>query len=90
MIRLSAEIIDGSKIADSIMKTLRDSFSEQQDKAGKQARLVLILIGKDEGASAYSKAKIRRGEKLGVRVDLIKPDENISEADIALMWVINA
>ena len=84
MISLPAEIIDGSKIADSIMNTLRDSFKEQQDKAGKQARLVLILIGKDEGASTYSRAKIRRGEKLGVRVDLMKPDESISEAELAV------
>lgn len=80
---MPAEIIDGTRIADSVMNTLKDSFAELQDKTGKQARLALILIGKDEGAAAYSKAKIRRGEKLGVRVDLIRPDEDISEEDIA-------
>jgi methylenetetrahydrofolate dehydrogenase (NADP+)/methenyltetrahydrofolate cyclohydrolase len=68
---LPAEIIDGNKIAESMMQSLASDFSSSQDRTGKEANLVIIRIGNDEGARIYSEAKIKRAKKLGVRSSVI-------------------
>jgi methylenetetrahydrofolate dehydrogenase (NADP+)/methenyltetrahydrofolate cyclohydrolase len=69
--QLPAEIIDGNKIAESMMQSLASDFSSSQDRTGKEANLVIIRIGNDEGARIYSEAKIKRAKKLGVRSSVI-------------------
>jgi len=68
---LPAEIIDGNKIAESMMQSLASDFSSFQDRTGKETNLVIIRIGNDEGAKIYSEAKIKRAKKLGVRSSVI-------------------
>jgi methylenetetrahydrofolate dehydrogenase (NADP+)/methenyltetrahydrofolate cyclohydrolase len=68
---LPAEIIDGNKIAESMMQSLASDFSSSQDRTGKETNLVIIRIGNDEGARIYSEAKIKRAKKLGVRSSVI-------------------
>lgn len=68
---MPAEIIDGNKIAESMMQSLASDFSSSQDRTGKETNLVIIRIGNDEGARIYSEAKIKRAKKLGVRSSVI-------------------
>jgi methylenetetrahydrofolate dehydrogenase (NADP+)/methenyltetrahydrofolate cyclohydrolase len=69
---LPAEIIDGNKIAEAMMQNLASDFKAYQDKTGKEANLVILRIGNDEGARIYSEAKVKRAKKLGVRSNVIE------------------
>jgi len=69
---LPAEIIDGNKIAETMMHEISSGFKESQDKAGKDASLVILRIGNDEGARIYSEAKVKRAKKLGVMSTVIE------------------
>jgi methylenetetrahydrofolate dehydrogenase (NADP+)/methenyltetrahydrofolate cyclohydrolase len=69
---LPAEIIDGNKIAETMMQDLASNFRTYQDKAGKDANLVILKIGNDEGARIYSEAKVKRAKKLGVKSSVIE------------------
>ena len=69
---MPAEIIDGNKIAETMMHEISSGFKESQDKAGKDASLVILRIGNDEGARIYSEAKVKRAKKLGVMSSVIE------------------
>ena len=69
---MPAEIIDGNKIAETMMHEISSGFKESQDKAGKDASLVILRIGNDEGARIYSEAKVKRAKKLGVISSVIE------------------
>jgi len=69
---LTAEIIDGNKIAGSMMQTLKENFAGSQESSGKAANLVIIRIGNDEGARIYSEAKMKRARKLGIQSSVIE------------------
>lgn len=69
---MPAEIIDGNKIAETMMHEISSGFKESQDKAGKDASLVILRIGNDEGARIYSEAKVKRAKKLGVMSTVIE------------------
>ncbi|MCL4451532.1 MAG: bifunctional 5,10-methylenetetrahydrofolate dehydrogenase/5,10-methenyltetrahydrofolate cyclohydrolase [Candidatus Thermoplasmatota archaeon] len=85
---MPAEIIDGNKIAETMMQEISSGFKESQDKAGKDANLVILRIGDDEGARIYSAAKVRRARKLGVKSSVIEissaTTEEVSERIKAL------
>jgi methylenetetrahydrofolate dehydrogenase (NADP+)/methenyltetrahydrofolate cyclohydrolase len=85
---LPAEIIDGNKIAETMMHEISSGFKESQDKAGKDASLVILRIGNDEGARIYSEAKVKRAKKLGVMSSVIEipsaTKEEVSERIKAL------
>ncbi|EQD46386.1 methylenetetrahydrofolate dehydrogenase/methenyltetrahydrofolate cyclohydrolase [mine drainage metagenome] len=69
---MTAEIIDGNKIAELMMQTLKEGFARSQEGSGKAANLVIIRIGNDEGARIYSEAKVKRARKLGVKSSVIE------------------
>lgn len=85
---MPAEIIDGNKIAETMMHEISSGFKESQDKAGKDASLVILRIGNDEGARIYSEAKVKRAKKLGVMSSVIEipsaTKEEVSERIKAL------
>ncbi len=79
---MPAEIIDGNKIAENIMGSLSREFKEAQDASGKVASLRLLKVGDDPGARIYAEAKIKRGTKLGVSVELERLERDVTRESL--------
>ncbi|AAT43656.1 bifunctional methylenetetrahydrofolate dehydrogenase/methenyltetrahydrofolate cyclohydrolase FolD [Picrophilus oshimae] len=73
-------IIDGVKISETKMERLKNEI-EKIKNTGINPKMKIILIGNDYGSVVYSKAKMRRGSKLGIDVDLDRYD-SISREDL--------
>ncbi|SMD31281.1 bifunctional methylenetetrahydrofolate dehydrogenase/methenyltetrahydrofolate cyclohydrolase FolD [Picrophilus oshimae] len=73
-------IIDGVKISETKMERLKNEI-EKIKNTGINPKMKIILIGNDYGSIVYSKAKMRRGSKLGIDVDLDRYD-SISREDL--------
>ncbi len=73
-------IIDGNKIAEEKMGILKKDIDKIKDK-GIKPRMKIILVGNDYGSIVYSKAKLRRGSRLGIDVDIERHD-HISKDDM--------
>lgn len=58
------QLLKGRPVADSIDDSIRNILE------GRQAKLVVYLIGADPSSLIYARSKIRKGEKLGVDVVL--------------------
>lgn len=58
------ELLKGRPVAERIDGSIREILG------GKEARLVVYLIGADPSSVIYARSKIRKGDKLGVDVIL--------------------
>ncbi|WP_297218139.1 bifunctional 5,10-methylenetetrahydrofolate dehydrogenase/5,10-methenyltetrahydrofolate cyclohydrolase [Thermoplasma sp.] len=74
---MAVRILSGEEIAEKKANDLRAKI----EKLGLEPSLKLIQLGNDEAASIYARAKIRRGKKIGIKVDLERYDE-ISASDL--------
>ncbi len=71
------EVLKGRPVADRIdreLDTLSSNLGELQ--------LGVYLVGGDESSEMYARSKIRKGEKVGVKVHLRKFPENIEQVEI--------
>ncbi|CAC12027.1 methylenetetrahydrofolate dehydrogenase (NADP+) related protein [Thermoplasma acidophilum] len=71
------KILRGEEIAEKKAENLHGII----ERSGLEPSLKLIQIGDNEAASIYARAKIRRGKKIGIAVDLEKYDD-ISMKDL--------
>jgi methylenetetrahydrofolate dehydrogenase (NADP+)/methenyltetrahydrofolate cyclohydrolase len=74
-----ADILDGKIVRDKIKEELKEKFKAFSVRP----KLVIFQIGDREDSNIYIKHKVLFGEDIGVTVDTIKLDENITEADLA-------
>lgn len=74
---MAVKILRGEEIAEKKAENLHGII----ERSGLEPSLKLIQIGDNEAASIYARAKIRRGKKIGIAVDLEKYDD-ISMKDL--------
>lgn len=72
--------IDGKKIASVIIENLRRQVKELSSK-NIIPHLKVVLLGSDVSSKVYVAQKVRFGEILGINVDVLTPDKNISKAE---------
>ncbi|MDR1234469.1 MAG: bifunctional methylenetetrahydrofolate dehydrogenase/methenyltetrahydrofolate cyclohydrolase [Mycoplasmataceae bacterium] len=74
-------IIDGKKISNEISEQLKSQIALLKTE-NIVPKLVIIQIGSNPASNVYVRNKIRLGEKLGVKIQLQKLLENITNDDL--------
>jgi methylenetetrahydrofolate dehydrogenase (NADP+)/methenyltetrahydrofolate cyclohydrolase len=78
---MTAEIIDGRKIAAEIQVELKQRISRLQEK-GVVPKLVAILVGEDPASLSYLRGIARSCGEVGVLTDTAKLAANITQAEL--------
>ena len=63
-------LLDGKIVANEKMLKIRSEIEAIKDKYKITPKLQLIQIGNDPASTIYANSKIKRGDKLGVEVEL--------------------
>jgi methylenetetrahydrofolate dehydrogenase (NADP+)/methenyltetrahydrofolate cyclohydrolase len=75
--RMTARILDGTKIRDAIFAELRDEVAILSS-AGIRPGLAAVLVGENPASQMYVKSKIAACEQLGMASGLLTPDASVS------------
>lgn len=78
---MSAQIIDGKEIADSVLAECRVEVDELKTR-GIVPGLAVVLVGEDPASQVYVGAKVRCCEQLGISSRKIELPESTSQAEL--------
>lgn len=78
---MSERLLYGNVLADRLMEEAREDFSSFQ-ALRKTARLTTVLVGKDPASKKYIDMKQAEGEKLGVAMERVDLDADISQDEL--------
>jgi len=78
---MSAQIIDGVKIADKIKERLREEIQTLKEK-GNPPSLSAIQVGEDPGSKVYIRAQRKSCEKMGIEYNLHQFDEKVTQTEL--------
>ena len=67
------QLIDGKKIADEILETLKSEIELMHAKPC----LAIVLVGNNESSKIYVRNKIKAAEKVGIETKLLEFDVNV-------------
>jgi methylenetetrahydrofolate dehydrogenase (NADP+)/methenyltetrahydrofolate cyclohydrolase len=67
---MTARIIDGKAIAESIRQELTTRIEHVKKALGRPPGLVILLVGDDPASQVYVRSKLKTGEDAGMRVQL--------------------
>lgn len=79
---MSAEILDGKKIAAAVKEDLKKLVASVSKEADETIRIVNIMVGNDLSSSFYAKSQKRVANEIGVDYKLLELKETVSEMDI--------
>jgi len=79
---MTAEIISGTEIRETILAELKGEVAQMKAKYGKVPGLVTILVGENPASISYVTLKIRTAESLGFHEVQENQPADISEADL--------
>ncbi|WP_024890222.1 bifunctional methylenetetrahydrofolate dehydrogenase/methenyltetrahydrofolate cyclohydrolase FolD [Luteimonas huabeiensis] len=86
-----ARILDGRRIADSLLDELRLRVDARVAAGGTRPGLAVVLVGQDPASQSYVRNKRRAAEKVGIRAIDIDLPAGTSEAELgALIDRLNA
>ena len=87
---MSAEIIDGKKLAESIKNEIKAAIMEREEKGLPIPGLATILVGNDPASRTYVASKIKTTADLGIRSFSYEMDENCPQEElISLIQSLN-
>ncbi len=64
---MTASIIDGKAIAESVREQVRQSVAQMKEKYGYTPGLATVLVGEDPASATYVRSKRKTCEELGIR-----------------------
>lgn len=76
---MSAQILDGKLLAQSLTDQLKVEIADLQAKTGRQVRMATIMIGSDPAAMSYANSQKRYAEKVGIQYQLITLQAHIPQ-----------
>lgn len=87
---MNARIIDGNALAAQIRLTLAERVRQRLAQGLARPGIAVILVGEDPASMVYVRNKHRDCESVGFFSEVIRPDAQISEADLlALIGALN-
>lgn len=78
---MSAKEIKGAPIVEELRAEINTQINNFKKK-GYFPNLSVILVGNDPGSVWYAQSKVKIGEKLGIKVDVIKFSESVNEKEL--------
>src|SRR5438552_13986873 len=79
--RMTARILDGTKIRDQIFAELKDEV-RLLTSAGVRPGLAAVLVGENPASQLYVKSKIAACEELGLSSGLLTPPESATTREL--------
>ena len=79
---MSAEIIDGKKLAESIKNEVKAAITEREEKGLPIPGLATILVGNDPASRTYVANKIKTTAALGIRSFSYELEENCPQQEL--------
>lgn len=79
---MSAEIIDGKKLAESIKNEVKTAITERKEKRLPIPGLATILVGNDPASRTYVASKVKTTADLGIRSFSYELDENCPQEEL--------
>lgn len=76
---MSAQILDGRVLAQSLKENLKSEILSIKDKIGKTPRIVNFIVGSDAGSCAYANSQKRIAQEIGIQYELIILSEDTTE-----------
>ncbi len=76
---MTAEIIDGKKIAEEVLSDIDDKVKLMKDKPG----LALVLVGNNPASEIYVNSKEKKCKEIGIYCEKYNLEENTSEQELA-------
>ncbi|HRO26449.1 MAG TPA: tetrahydrofolate dehydrogenase/cyclohydrolase catalytic domain-containing protein, partial [Luteimonas sp.] len=88
---MTARILDGKRIADSLLDELRQRVDERVAAGRPRPGLAVVLVGSDPASQSYVRNKRRAAEKVGIQAFDFDLPAGTSEAELlALIDRLNA
>ncbi len=75
-------IIDGKKEAENLRNEIKKEIKLLKEKTNKEPSLSVILIGNHAPSEIYVKNKAKKSEEVGIKSDIIRYPESVSEKEI--------
>src|SRR3989338_7727550 len=75
---MPAKIIDGNKIAKSIIEDIKNKVKSMKEKPG----FALVIVGNNPASEVYVNLKERESKEIGFYCERYNLDENTSEMDL--------
>jgi methylenetetrahydrofolate dehydrogenase (NADP+) / methenyltetrahydrofolate cyclohydrolase len=86
---MNTNILDGKKVSDELIKGVSEDIETILYKSKKRLsnkmvspKMAIVLIGNNPASESYVKNKIKACDKAGIKVELIRFEEIISEIDL--------
>src|SRR5690242_12477974 len=87
---MSAQILDGKKLAETVRAEVRAGVDEFRAKHGRVPGLDVVLVGEDPASQVYTRNKEKASNEVGMRGRLHRLPATTSEADLlALLDQLN-
>ena len=75
-------IIDAIKMCEEKINIYQNDTKNIEIKIGKKPKFIIINASNDEGNARYIKGKIKEGEKAGLKVEVVKFEEDCNDEDV--------
>jgi methylenetetrahydrofolate dehydrogenase (NADP+) / methenyltetrahydrofolate cyclohydrolase len=79
---VSAQVIDGKAVGQSVRDRVRDEVAELSHELGRPPGLATVLVGDDPASAIYVRRKREACEEAGIASIHHEPDASISEAEV--------
>lgn len=79
---MTAQIIDGKKLAESVKEEVRIAIAERVQKGLPIPGLATVLVGNDPASKTYVSSKIKTTDALGIRSFSWELEENCSQQEL--------
>ena len=84
---MAAKILDGKRIADDLLLTLKAQLDARVAAGKSRPGLAVVLVGQDPASQSYVRNKRRAADKVGIEALDVDLPAGTSEADILVVAV---
>lgn len=89
-VNMGAHIISGSKLAQTLRKTLKEDVREWKEATNGTPKLVVVLVGDNPASLSYVRGKERACLEVGIDSEIIHLEKDTTEEDLlALIDTLN-
>jgi methylenetetrahydrofolate dehydrogenase (NADP+) / methenyltetrahydrofolate cyclohydrolase len=82
---MSAQILDGKVLAANLKEELKAQINTLKNVAGKNPRIISIVVGDDAASSSYALSQQKAAEGLGINYELRRLDLKSTQDDITAL-----
>ena len=79
---MTAELIDGRKIAARVRGEVRAGVEELKSKAGLVPKLAVLMVGNDPASDVYVKTKEKAARSVGIETRTVRLGADVSEKEV--------